>query len=267
MTFRLPSPSRCSLLQGALWIARHEKPIPDHVFASAPISLKESETGGEGPLRPFLQALSAASLPAWADLVLLVRQSDDESWKARKKIRALPVHPCLWQWDNVNWERSAIKDAERYYSRYDDDMDEHVSRELATLEVIKSELDEGFWPTSRWFRMIDVKVDTVELIRLFPASRSDPRLEPPAAARPNESPYMQFLNSASEEIGITADNRITKKEVVELLRRLWREELGEFTNSKANAMATILRYPEHGKGGNLSSSRKGSTRLPSKNVR
>ena len=63
-------------------------------------------------------------------------------------------------------------------------------------------------------------------------------------------PYMQFMQKAVKELDLSADKRMNKSEIIHWLESNWPSDLGGRSKSLIEYMATILRQPEHKKGGN-----------------
>ena len=61
---------------------------------------------------------------------------------------------------------------------------------------------------------------------------------------------MQFMQKAVKELDLSADKRMNKSEIIHWLESNWPSDLGGRSKSLIEYMATILRQPEHKKGGN-----------------
>jgi hypothetical protein len=69
-------------------------------------------------------------------------------------------------------------------------------------------------------------------------------------------PYLAFMLHACQQLGLSADRRVTKQEVEAWIREHWPPALGQSSNSKVEYMSTFLRHPEDQKGGHYRPTRK-----------
>jgi hypothetical protein len=110
MSFCLPLPERCSLIQAALWASRGQQPIPDSIFAAAPLWLELHETEADGPLRPLLQALRSEAIPAYGDIVLTTAMHPgDSKWNEHSRVSGIQLIPNGWWWPNVRWQEGEVE--------------------------------------------------------------------------------------------------------------------------------------------------------------
>src|SRR4051812_31413327 len=110
MSFCPPLPERCSLGQAALWVSRGQPPIPDSIFAAAPLWLELHETEANGPLRPLLQALRSDAIPAYGDVVLTTAMHPgDWKWKEHSRKSCIRLLPDCWCWPKVRWQDGEVE--------------------------------------------------------------------------------------------------------------------------------------------------------------
>jgi hypothetical protein len=64
-------------------------------------------------------------------------------------------------------------------------------------------------------------------------------------------PYVGFALRASAELRLSANQRVTVKEIKDWLKMHWPKELGPYTERKAGLIATFVRDPTFEKGGNF----------------
>lgn len=66
------------------------------------------------------------------------------------------------------------------------------------------------------------------------------------------SPFIKFMLRAARELELDASQRVPKKTVMHWLDENWPSNLEEKSDTKVKYMATFLRWPVHGSGGNFS---------------
>lgn len=73
--------------------------------------------------------------------------------------------------------------------------------------------------------------------------------------------YLEFIQQATSELGMSPDKVMPKKNITDWLKNNWPPELGECSERIVETMATIMREPEDRKGGFLKEARerKGDT--------
>jgi len=81
----------------------------------------------------------------------------------------------------------------------------------------------------------------------FPTTNGEYSADPESL--PYLSPFMLYMMRASRELGLSAEKRLPKKEIVFWLRSNWPPELGNCSRYLIEAMATLLRRPEDMRGG------------------
>jgi hypothetical protein len=63
------------------------------------------------------------------------------------------------------------------------------------------------------------------------------------------TPFIEFMNLAAQELGLSADKKKPKDQIEDYLRENWHEGLGPISDRKIGQMATFIREPEDQKGG------------------
>jgi hypothetical protein len=85
-----------------------------------------------------------------------------------------------------------------------------------------------------------------------------PIVDPSAIAQPANAtpsyipPYMQFMLKAVTALELSSDKRTDKKVIMNWLKQNWPADLDGKSDRMIDSMATMLRSPEHKKGGNTS---------------
>src|SRR5215218_6818136 len=105
----------------------------------------------------------------------------------------------------------------------------------------------------------DIQVEIGRLFSVFPGS-SGIQLESTSPkvlqAQNYTPPYVAFMLQACQQLGLSADRRVTKQEIEAWIRKNWPRALGQSSSSKVEYMPTFLRHPEDEKGGHYRPMRK-----------
>jgi hypothetical protein len=105
----------------------------------------------------------------------------------------------------------------------------------------------------------DIQVDIGRLVSVFPGS-SGIQLESTSPEEPHAQnytpPYLAFMLQACQQLGLSANRRLTKQEIEAWIRKSWPRDLGQLSNTKVEYMSTFLRHPEDEKGGHYRPMRK-----------
>jgi hypothetical protein len=257
MTISLPLPTTCSLLQAALWVVRGEPPIPDQIFDAAPLApLASCEINLYGPLRQLLQALRSGALHSTGKFVLRVA---NPNWVHHSSTTTIRLPAGIWSWSDIQWQASeifkvnseAICNGDIFLDGTTHELDE-LTKFCKSCEQSRSE------HFLLWINVISVQVDVRKLVTLFPATSNTKSSQcaselPPAESRvaPYVPPYVEFMLRAARELDMKPDSRMPKDQIEEWIRLHWPDDLGKFSASKCQYIATFLREPADEKGGHF----------------